>query len=161
MPHKRAGVDIDRGHRFGLVDDHVATGFELDLATEGFLNFILNGIQVKNGTFARVILDLVGKLGHKLLNELHHPLVAFPTIDAHLLSLWTNQVANGADKQGKILIHHRRRLTSGNALLNGLVQTVQVGHIADQVIFRGGLCSGANNVAARDVRFCGSTLFHQ
>src|SRR5690554_7827225 len=45
---KRAGIDINGGHRFGLVDDDVTTGFQLYLAAKCLLDLVLDRIQIKN-----------------------------------------------------------------------------------------------------------------
>ncbi len=37
-----AGVDVDRRHRLGLVDDQVAAGLEVDAAAEGLLDLLLD-----------------------------------------------------------------------------------------------------------------------
>ena len=44
-----AGVDVDRGHRFGLVDDQVAAGLEVHPAGERLRDFLLDVVELKSG----------------------------------------------------------------------------------------------------------------
>ena len=42
-----AGVDIDRRHRLGLVDDEIAARFEIDPPRQRFLDLVLDVVQLE------------------------------------------------------------------------------------------------------------------
>src|SRR5690606_12882180 len=47
MADKRAGVDVDGGHRFGLINNQIATRFQLNLTLQRTLDFVFNVIEIK------------------------------------------------------------------------------------------------------------------
>ena len=53
----RAGVDVDRRHRLGLVEDQVAAGLQRHLAVERLLDLLLDAVQVEDRPVAVVQLD--------------------------------------------------------------------------------------------------------
>ena len=57
MADKRAGVDVDGGHRFGLIDDQIATRFQLNLTLQRTLDFVFNVIEVKYWLASGVMLQ--------------------------------------------------------------------------------------------------------
>ena len=63
MPNKRAGVDIDGGHRFGLIDDQITAGLQLYFAFQRALDFILNVKEIKYGLASAVMFQLAGHFG--------------------------------------------------------------------------------------------------
>jgi hypothetical protein len=52
-----AGIDVDGGHRLGLIDDQIAAGFEWDLLAQRPLQFVLNAIQLENRPLAGIVLQ--------------------------------------------------------------------------------------------------------
>ncbi|CSB99650.1 Uncharacterised protein [Vibrio cholerae] len=52
--NKRARIDVNRGHGFGLIDDQIPPRFELHFAFERALNLIFRIVHVKNGLIAVV-----------------------------------------------------------------------------------------------------------
>ena len=44
-----AGVDVDRRHRLGLVDDQVAAALQIDAARERLLDLLLDAVQSNSG----------------------------------------------------------------------------------------------------------------
>ena len=63
MPNKRAGIDIDGGHRFGLIDDQITAGLQLNFAFQRALDFILYVKEIKNRLAPAVMFQLAGHLG--------------------------------------------------------------------------------------------------
>ena len=57
MADKRAGVDVDGGHRFGLIDDQIATRFQLNLTLQRTLDFVFNVIEIKYRLASGVMLQ--------------------------------------------------------------------------------------------------------
>ena len=56
-----AGVDVDRRHRLGLVDDQVAARLEVDAARERLLDLVLDAVQVEERPLADVVVDAIGE----------------------------------------------------------------------------------------------------
>ena len=52
-----AGVDVDRRHRLGLVDDQVAAALEIDAPRERLLDLVLDVAGVEQRPVALVVLD--------------------------------------------------------------------------------------------------------
>ena len=77
MANVSAGIHIDRSHGFGLVEHQMPARFELYLAVQRFLDFIINTVQVKDGPFAGVVLQLAGQLGGELLDKFFSALECF------------------------------------------------------------------------------------
>src|SRR3546814_10916057 len=65
MADVRAGVDVDGGHRFGLVEYQVTAGLQIDLALQRPRDVILDAVQIEDRCRARVQLDR----GRRLWNE--------------------------------------------------------------------------------------------
>ena len=51
MTDKTTGIDIDGRHRFGLINNQIATRFQFDPTRHGPVDLILNTEQVKDRTF--------------------------------------------------------------------------------------------------------------
>ena len=83
MPDVGAGIDVDRGHRLGLIDDQVAAGLERHLAIERLLDLLLDAVQIEDRPRLPIELDLGGTLGHEHAREIDHALVRIRTVDAH------------------------------------------------------------------------------
>src|SRR5688500_17916338 len=49
MPDEPPGVDVDGGHRLGLVDDQVPAGLEADTALQRLADFVLDAVQIEDG----------------------------------------------------------------------------------------------------------------
>jgi hypothetical protein len=58
-----AGVDVDGGHRFGLVDDQVAARFQVDAAAQRAQDLLFDAVQVEQRALARVVLQRGSTLG--------------------------------------------------------------------------------------------------
>ena len=76
-----AGVDVDRRHRLGLVDDQVAAGLEIDAARERLLDLVLDAVQVEQRPLARVVLDPVDERRRVFAREFLHPHERLARID--------------------------------------------------------------------------------
>src|SRR6185295_10610620 len=83
MADVRTGIDVDRGHRLGLIDDQMATGFEQHLAIERLLDLLFDAMQVENRPWLPIQLDLGRAFGHEHAGKLDHALVRIRAVDAH------------------------------------------------------------------------------
>ena len=52
VPHadEAAGIDVDRGHRLGLINDQIATRLQVNTTRQRLLNLVLNAVKVKQRT---------------------------------------------------------------------------------------------------------------
>ncbi|MNS54762.1 hypothetical protein D3C72_875750 [compost metagenome] len=57
--YKAAGVHVDRGQRFGLVDDQVAARFQVHPARQRTRDLVVHIGGIKQRAFAAVMLDAV------------------------------------------------------------------------------------------------------
>lgn len=104
MADEGPGVDVHRGHGFGLVDDEIAAGFELHLALQGPLDLVLHIVEIEDRRLAGVVLQLVGKLGHVLLGEALELIEALARVDPDLVELGADEVTHHPKRQAGILI---------------------------------------------------------
>src|SRR5690554_7721483 len=134
MAYKGAGIDVNGGHRLGLIDDQVAAGLELHLASQRPLQLILNPVEVKNRPLPWIIFQLGLHLGHKLLDEPQDLLVALPGVDADLFRLGAHQVPYGANIQRQVFENGRRRGCQVDPLGHGVPQPLQEMNILQQLL---------------------------
>ena len=64
-----AGVDVDGGHRLGLVDDQVAAGLQVDAARQRLLDFVLDAVQVEQRPLAGVVVQARQHVRHVVARE--------------------------------------------------------------------------------------------
>ena len=55
-----AGIDVDRRHRLGLIDDQIPAGFKLDAPAERTLDLRVDRVQVEQRPLAGVVGELAG-----------------------------------------------------------------------------------------------------
>ena len=70
MTDKRPGIDVHGGHRLGLVDNQIATGFQFYFAFQRPLDFVFDIKEIENRLASGVMLQLAGHLGNVLRGEL-------------------------------------------------------------------------------------------
>src|SRR3546814_14572411 len=95
----RAGVDVDRGHRLGLVDDQVAAGLERDFLLQRALDLVLDAVQVEHRARARIVLDLLRQPRHVLRGEGAQAVAGFARVDLALLHVAAHPFAHTAPRQ--------------------------------------------------------------
>ncbi|SWL61511.1 Uncharacterised protein [Klebsiella pneumoniae] len=76
MTDKRPGIDVHGGHRFGLVDNQIATGFQFYFAFQRSLNFVFDIKEIENRLASGVMLQLAGHLGNVLRGKLQQCFVS-------------------------------------------------------------------------------------
>ena len=59
-------IHIHRGQRFGLVNDQVATGFEVHPTAQCLGDFLVNRVKVENRPLTFVELQALRRFGHEL-----------------------------------------------------------------------------------------------
>ena len=109
MADEGAGVHVDGGHRLGRIDDQVAAGLQQYLALQGFLDFVLDAVEIEDRSLARVMFEAIGNLRHQFFDEGSDLLEVLSRVDADLLDPRVHQVAQGTDRQGQVFVDHRRR----------------------------------------------------
>ncbi|MCY1427025.1 hypothetical protein D9M71_428550 [compost metagenome] len=94
------------------------------------------------------MLQAIGDFRHQFVDELRDFLEVLPRIDANLLDPRIDQVAQGAQGQGQVLVDQRRR-ADGLDLRGDLVpQAAQVADVGKNLVFPGALGGGAQDEAA-------------
>ena len=99
-----AGVDVDGGHRLGLVDDEVAAGLEVHARRQRLLDLGLDVVEVEQGALADVVLELAVHLRHVVLREGGELLEVLARIDQHAAGLRGHHVAQHPLGQRQVLI---------------------------------------------------------
>jgi hypothetical protein len=111
-----AGVDVDGGHRLGLVDDQVAAGLEVDAAGQRLLDFVLDAVQVEQRPLAGVVLEPGQHCGVYSSAKA----VSFWKFSRESMTdargLGIDQIAQHALAQRQVLCNSRRRARSSRAL---------------------------------------------
>ena len=64
---RRAGVDVNGGHGFSLVDDQIAATGQIDPTPESSLYLLLHAIQIEQRARARMMLQPVGHFRDEFL----------------------------------------------------------------------------------------------
>ncbi len=109
LADEAAGVDVDGGERFGVVDDQVAARFELDFAVERPLDLRFNLEAVEERLGAVIERDARAQPRHVGLHELDDALVHFFVVTPEFFNIARKQVANGAQCEVEIVVEHRGR----------------------------------------------------
>ncbi len=88
-----AGVDVDGGHRLGLVDDEVAAGFEVDSPPQRALDFLVHVRRLEQRALAAVELQAAADPGHVFGGEALKQLEVFARVDLHAAGGVAHQIA--------------------------------------------------------------------
>ena len=105
VTHIAAGININGGHCLGGVNHQITTGFQLHLATQGFLDLILDTVEIKDGALTWVVLNPLNGIGHKLFGKLDQFDEVFPRVDTHFFNIVAHYVAQSAHKERQIIIN--------------------------------------------------------
>ena len=142
-----AGVDVDRGHRFGLVDDQVAPRFQVHASRQRLLDFLFDIVELEQRTLAAVVLEQGQHLGRVFGGEGGELLEVLPRVDADAVGFVVDQVAQGALPEAKILVQQLGRKQSHGGTGNLAPQLAQVGDVGGEFRVRCGLGHGAHDEA--------------
>ena len=148
-PGERARVHVDHRHRLGVVDDQVAAARQVHAALQHRLDRVLDAVLLEE----RVVLVVVGlepleQLRRRPVEEGLEPVELTGVVHDRLLELAREDVARHAHRQVCLLEDHRGRLRLLAALLEHVVELVQVLDLALEVLARGSLRGGADDHAA-------------
>ena len=144
-----AGVDVDRRHGLGLIDDEIAARLEIHPAPEGLLDLVFYAVQIEQRPFAAVMSDAVEYGLRVLLRKVQHPLAGLVRVDQDAHGLLGSHVAKHALREAQILIDqrwHRQRTRLGGEIAPELGQIFDV---VLQLALGRGLCHGADDEASR------------
>ena len=75
MSDKRAGIDIYRRHRFGLVDNQITARLEFNFTLQRALDFIFHVIKIEDRLMATVMLQLTGHFRDVFCGKLQQRLI--------------------------------------------------------------------------------------
>ena len=148
VAYERARINVYGRHGLGLVYDKMPAGLQLYLAFQGFLQFILDGIQVHDRPLTGVVFDPAQEIGNEMFAELHDPLVGFLGVDTYFFNLAVGQVPHGPNHQGQVLVDQRRRVGVFCANGYGTPELEQEVHVPVQFVFLGALRGGPDDETA-------------
>src|SRR6185312_10160297 len=140
-------VDVDRGQRFGLVDDYGATGGQAHGAVERVLDlgFDLEAREQRHGVV--VELELAQVLRHHLLHEIAGVLEELFAVDQNFADVVAQVVAQGADDQARFLVDQKRCVPRLAGLVDRRPQLQQVIQVPLQFFGLAAEASGADDQA--------------
>ena len=99
MPDKRPGIDVYGGHRFGLVDNQIATGFQFYFAFQRSLNFVFDIKEIENRLASGVMLQLAGHLGNVLRGKLQQCFVSQAGVNANAVQFGVGEITQNTLRQ--------------------------------------------------------------
>ena len=95
MPNKGASIDVDRGHGLGLINDQITATLQIHAARQRPPDFFFDRIQVKQGAFARIPLQLIQDLGLGHFTKGFGRLERLTRVNPHHFGILLNQIAAG------------------------------------------------------------------
>ena len=119
-------VDVDRGQRFGLVDNDRAACGQAHGALERIFDLRLDLEAREQRHRVLVQLELAQVVRHDLLDELAGVVVELLVVDEDLADVVAQVVAQGADDQFRFLVDQERGRARRGRLGNGFPQLQQV-----------------------------------
>jgi hypothetical protein len=119
-------VDVDRGQRFGLVDDDRAAGGQAHGALERVLDLRFDLVAREQRHRFLVELEFAQVVRHDLLHELARVLVELLVVDEDFADVVAQVVAQGADDELGFLVDQERRVTRLRGVGDRLPQLQQV-----------------------------------
>ena len=143
-----AGVDVHHRQCLGVVDDQVAAGGQIDPARQRRAERLLGAVTLEQVLGVRVHLDRIDQLRGGPLEERGHPLELLLVVDLGAVELAAEDVAEDADRKIRLLEDQRRRVGVHGPPLEHLVQLVQVGDLALEVLLVGALGRRPDDVSA-------------
>ena len=140
------GVDIDRGQRFGAVDNDRPAGRQAHFTLEGGLNLRFNLIMAEQRDFTGVQFDFAAEIrttqcGDMLARQLEH----FRVIDQDFADVLAQIIAECADNHVAFLVDQERRRTAFRGFLNRFPVLQAEAQVPLQGFGRFADASGAND----------------
>src|SRR6266850_1449344 len=143
-----AGVDVDGGHRLGLVDDQIAAGLEVDAARQRLLDLVLDVVELEQRPLAGVVLDLGDELRHVALREGGELLVVLARVDQRPRGLRADHVAQHALRERQVLVEQLRRGRALRTVADRRPEVAQVAQVRAQLVLARGFGQRAQDEAA-------------
>ena len=148
LPHEPSGVDVDDGHRFGMVDHEMPAGLEPDLAAKGPRHLLLDAQMIEEAFVLIVEMDAGRLLRRKPLHEIPDRLILLARVDPEPIDFLPEEIAHDAETQTQVGMEQGRR-----PLLLALCQDVLPEHmqkidVGPQLVFLDPFAYRADNVAA-------------
>ena len=146
------GVHVDGGQGFGLIDDEVAAGFQIDAPAQGSRDVFIDRVEIEDRTLHLVQLQLVDCRRHEVLAECLHDTELLARIDADRLRVFTHQIAQHALQQVQVLVQQRTRWLAQRRLANAGPGLAQIGNVLGQLGIGCVFAVGAQNEATTTAR---------
>ena len=91
---KTAGVDVDRGERFGRINDQVAARFESHFPLDGAANFFFDAVEVEDRPIAFMSGQTRRQRRHVVQRKRKQGVLRFGGIDQDGLGVFADQVSH-------------------------------------------------------------------
>ncbi len=144
-----AGVDVDGGHRFRLIDHEVAAGLQRHLALERLADLLLDAVQIEDRPRSRVQLDPGRGIGHEGGRERDHVRMLARRVHHHAAHATRQLVPQHSQGQWQVLVNDRARLRLDRPHAHVMPQLVEVHHVLAQALLRHSLRGRSQDVPSR------------
>ena len=124
-----AGVHVDHRQRLGVVDHQVAAVRQVDAPRERVAEHLVDARLLEQQVVALVQLDPLQQLRRGAREEARHAVMLLLVVDHRAVELARVDVPHDADRQVRLLEHHRRRARLLDPALEHLVQPQEVLHL--------------------------------
>ncbi len=148
VAHVAAGIDVDRGHRLGLVENEVAAALQFHPPRERPLDLVLDVVEIEERPLAGVVLELREHRGGVLGGELLELLEVLARVDQDSAGVLARDIAQHSLRERQVLVEQGRRGRGEGAPANAVPELPQVLDVRAQLRVGGGVCNGANDESA-------------
>ncbi len=151
MADEGTGVDVDGGHRFGLIDDQIATRLQFNLTIQRALNFIFDIKQVKDRLFAIVELQLTRHLRNIFRSKLHQHFTGQTGVDPDAIQGGPGKITQNTLRQRQLTVEQAAGLVTLFTFADFSPETLEKRGVLRQLLFSDPLCGGTDDKAAQVV----------
>ncbi len=148
-----ARVDVDRRHRFRLVEDKVSAGLQGNIPVQRLANLVLDGMQVEYRAPPLVVLQPLLDAGQEGRGEFVHCVEVRFRIDQNGFHVTRCQIAQHSQRQRQVLVYQLFYATVPAPLLNDTPEPDQVFEVGLQRITAGALGDRPHDRTALEAMF--------
>src|SRR5581483_1898949 len=143
-----ARVDVDDGEGLGVVEDQIAAGREIDAPADRRLDLLLDAERLHERRLLLVANDTLDHVRRRLLQVAGDALVRPVVVDVGLLEVASEEVADDAERQLRLLVDELGSARRLRARLDRLPEPLQEDEVALDVLLGRALSGRADDDAA-------------
>ena len=148
MADKRAGVDIHRRHRFGLIDDQIAARLQFNLAFQRSLDLIFDVIEIEDRLTPCVMLQQARHFGNVFGSKFQQCFIGQAGIHANSVELCIGKITQDALSKRQFAVKLVAGLVAFFTLHDFGPDALEVGRIRRQIVFTDPFCGGTDDKPA-------------